>query len=575
MKIARVIVLAAAAAATACSGHSANSITPVVPAPVATQTPGATANAEFSIAIPAPAMSTQAHKAQYISAATRSVTIALQGGSKLGTFDVSPASPLCKSAADGSRTCTAGISAPAGSDMFAVSAFDQPNGTGNLLASGSIAQSISATSVSSINVDLTGVTASIKFTVTGTLIIDGSPASVPVVVQALDASGNTIIGTYDRTISLTDADPSGHTSLSATSVTASGSNVTLKYDGAHMTGSATVSAGAPGIAAPPSQTFQTTPAVVAKFTIPALTAPGTGVWGSAGIQDIVQGPDGNFWLVAYIGAIIKMTPDGHMTTYWTPTLASFPEEEVVGKDGAIWFTESSNNSIGRITTGGTITEFPIPTQDSDPIGICLGPDGNVWFAENVGNAIARVKPDGTITEFPLPASSEPIDLTAGPDGNLWIGENRFDRPSAIGVMSPSGTLLATHELSKVDLEPYGLISGPDGNVWFGEFKGDAIARMTPSGELTEYPTPSKGSGVASLAVAKDGDIWFTETGTQDVVNAQLGYITPGTSTVHEVPTNSGEHPRGLAVTSDGALWYSAFSPFGLLSQADEVGKVMP
>lgn len=575
MKIGRVIALAVAAAIGGCGGGSGGGVTPVAPHPVATQTPsGGSVNAQFSITIPAASMSTQARKPQYISTATRSVTIALQGGSKLGTFDISQGSVLCKSAADGSRTCVAGISAPAGSDTFAVSTYDQPNGTGNLLASGSIAQAISATSVSSIKVDLTGVTASIKITLVGSLVADSAPASFPVIVQALDASGNTIIGTYDRTITLTDADPTGHTSLSATSVTASGSNVSLNYDGTHMTTTATVSAVAPGIAATPPQTFQTTPELVDRYTIPALTAP-TGAWGSAGVQDIVKGPDGNFWLVAGFGAMIKMTPDGHITPYWTPTLDSFPQEEVVGKDGAIWFTETGGSSIGRITTDGTITEYPTPTQDSNPQGICLGPDGNVWFTENIGFAIGRITPDGTITEFPLPASSFPEDITTGPDGNLWFGEDPYQQNSAIAVMSTSGTVLATHPLPKSELWVYGVTTGPDGNVWFGEDQGNAVGRMTPSGQVTEYPTPSKGSGVSSLAVAKDGDIWFTETGVQDVVNSRLGYITPGTSTVHELPLNTGEHPRGLVATSDGAIWYSAFAPFGLNSQANEVGKVMP
>jgi streptogramin lyase len=520
-------------------------------------------------------MSTQVRKAQYISAATRSVTIALQGGSKLGTFDVSQGSALCKSASDGSRTCVAGIAAPAGSDTFVVSTYDQPDGTGDLLASGSVAQTISAAAASSIDVDLTGVTASIKIAITGTLIPDGAPASVPIVVQALDASGNTIIGTYDRTIALTDADPTGHTSLSVTSVTASTANVTLDYDGAHMTAAATVSAVAPGIAAKPSQTFQTAPAVVARYDIPVQNLP-AGYSIPAGIEGIVQGADGNFWLAAATaGAIIKMTPDGHTTTYWTPTQGSFPQEEVLGKDGAVWFTERDGNNIGRITADGTITEYPLPTQYSNPLGICVGPDGNIWFTEQLGFAIGRVNSDGTITEFPLPASSFPEDITVGPDGNLWFGEDPYQQPSAIAVMSTNGAVVATHPLPKSQLEPYGLVTGPDGNVWFGEFNGDAIARMTPSGQLAEYPTPTVHSGVSALTVAKDGDIWFAETGMLSVVSAQLGYITPGSSTVHELPLNSGEHARGLTVDGTGAIWYSAFAPMGLPSGTNEVGKVMP
>ena len=61
-----------------------------------------------------------------------------------------------------------------------------------------------------------------------------------------------------------------------------------------------------------------------------------------------------------------------------------------GPDGALWFTESYGNKIGRITTSGAITEYPVPTAGSGPYGITAGPDGALWFADEGANRIGEV-----------------------------------------------------------------------------------------------------------------------------------------------------------------------------------------
>jgi len=78
--------------------------------------------------------------------------------------------------------------------------------------------------------------------------------------------------------------------------------------------------------------------------------------------------------------------------YTIPTANSRPNNIAAGPDGALWFTEGSNNNIGRVTTGGGITEYPVPTANSQPGGITKGPDGALWFTEGGGNKIGRASP---------------------------------------------------------------------------------------------------------------------------------------------------------------------------------------
>jgi hypothetical protein len=92
----------------------------------------------------------------------------------------------------------------------------------------------------------------------------------------------------------------------------------------------------------------------------------------------------------------------------TPTFTQFPVSPqgvlngiAPGPDGNLWFTDISNNQVGKITPGGAVTEWPLSNR---AIEITTGPDGNLWFTEDLGNMIGRITLDGTVTEFPIPTT---------------------------------------------------------------------------------------------------------------------------------------------------------------------------
>jgi virginiamycin B lyase len=74
-----------------------------------------------------------------------------------------------------------------------------------------------------------------------------------------------------------------------------------------------------------------------------------------------------------------------------PTAGSFPQGIAAGSDGALWFTESNGNKIGRVTTAGIITEFTVPTAGGSPQSIAAGPDGALWFTSDGSDSIGRVE----------------------------------------------------------------------------------------------------------------------------------------------------------------------------------------
>ena len=235
---------------------------------------------------------------------------------------------------------------------------------------------------------------------------------------------------------------------------------------------------------------------------------------------IALGPDEALWFTGSdgsVGSIGRITPNGNLAQYPTPTMNSFPQAITAGPDGAMWFTESGANNIGRITTAGVVQEYPIPTPNSYPIGIAAGPDGALWFTESVGNQIGRITTTGVITEFTLDDGlASPNWITTGPDGALWFTElslpaGRIGRITTAGgvtsfVLSPEG---ATGHIT----------AGPDGALWFTGGVFNSVGRITTSGVVTEYFLPTASSFPTGIAPGSDGALWLVENDAGNIARA--------------------------------------------------------
>ncbi len=178
--------------------------------------------------------------------------------------------------------------------------------------------------------------------------------------------------------------------------------------------------------------------------------------GGVRVNDFAIGPDGDLWYTLsneVIGRLSKSSavldlggvndnPNSGAPFFEAPFFIGI----TTGPDGAMWFTETGPDKIGRIGPDGQVREFSLPGgTDHDPKEIVSGPDGNLWFTEfsastSVGD-VARMTLDGQVTRFPLsPTTVYPRDLTVGPDGNLWllVGQNQ-DHSNALRDSRPPET----------------------------------------------------------------------------------------------------------------------------------------
>ena len=104
---------------------------------------------------------------------------------------------------------------------------------------------------------------------------------------------------------------------------------------------------------------------------------------------------------------------GNVTIYYG---ISGPEGITAGPDGALWFTNTGNNSIGRITTAGVVTNYT-GTGIDDPQAITAGPDGALWFTNFGNNSIGRITTTGVVTNY----TGTGIDATRGDHGRARRG----------------------------------------------------------------------------------------------------------------------------------------------------------
>src|SRR5487761_1789928 len=231
---------------------------------------------------------------------------------------------------------------------------------------------------------------------------------------------------------------------------------------------------------------------------------------------------------------------GRATT--SPSISQ-PWDITTGPDGALWFTNFENNTIGRITTSGTITSYTGPGI-SEPYGITAGPDGALWFTNYLGDSIGRITTSGTVTNYTDPSITSPEGITAGSDGALWF-TNYVG--ASIGRITTSGTVTNYTGIG-ID-HPEGITAGSDGALWFTNIGGSTIGRITTSGAVTNYTDPSLYDPWA-ITAGPDGALWFTNRS----INSIGRITTSGTITTYTDPTISS--PHGITAGPDGALWFT-------------------
>jgi streptogramin lyase len=295
------------------------------------------------------------------------------------------------------------------------------------------------------------------------------------------------------------------------------------------------------------------PAFASADPLGSVALYNAGLRAEASIQVVTAGPDGNVWFIdtkaAGPPAIGRVKPSGEITEFVSGTnlsgLGSEPDLVAIatGPGEKLWFTDKgATPAIGVIdpatcTSSCTAEEFPIKekggNEGAKPQGIVTY-GGNLWFTDmGTTPAIGKIDP-GTheVKEFSIKAEggnegARPHGIVAGSDGNLWFND-LGSITQAIGKINPSthavnefATGAGSAPGSGSEAGPWGIAAGSDGNVWFTEggtnttegrsVTGKAIGRITPSGTISYFSSELITSSFPlGLTAAPDGNLWFTD-----------------------------------------------------------------
>lgn len=203
--------------------------------------------------------------------------------------------------------------------------------------------------------------------------------------------------------------------------------------------------------------------------------------------------------------------------------------------------------------GNGVTPFVVQTGNSNGWqtfsvpGLVLGfpnapgHDGNSWM--ETGNELLKVSMAGTVTSIAL--NGDPGRMTPNPDGNMYVVEAMPDNSMAIARITPSGqeTDFPIPGSAKI----YSITSGSDGNIWMSRLT--SIGRLTLDGTYADFPAPQSianfGPGIVR---GGDKNLWVTAwTGSaSEIVRVA---ISDGSFTEYSFPVGS---PPVEA--NDGSLW---------------------
>jgi streptogramin lyase len=296
------------------------------------------------------------------------------------------------------------------------------------------------------------------------------------------------------------------------------------------------------------------PAFASADPLGSLSLYKSGLRSTAYIFTDTAGPDGNVWFVdsklfsGGIPAIGRVKPSGEIKEYVSGTnlsglkAGSDPVAIATGPDEKLWFTDKGTTpAIGVIDPASpeAAEEFSIlekgGNEGSVPQGI-VAFEGKLWFTDRgTTPAIGSIDPSThVVEEFPIKAEggfegSAPAGIVAS-GGKLWFTDGGTTR--AIGVFDPSAP--ATERVKEfatgANSEPggtssnvggWGIAAGPDGNVWFTEggsnategrsATGKAIGRIEPSGTITYFSEGLiESSKPLGLTAAPGGKLWFAD-----------------------------------------------------------------
>lgn len=274
-------------------------------------------------------------------------------------------------------------------------------------------------------------------------------------------------------------------------------------------------------------------------------------------------------LVLSLGSAALAAPAGMLKQFKVPTANSQPRAITNGADGNVWFTEgteftNSPAKVGRVTPAGAITEFPVDCNFCILTDIDQGP-GNVLYMTSNNPILVRfnVATQTQLESIDIPNSNAVAGDMAIDGDDIWFTDFNNDSLWRYNITTEVFT-----EFPVAPIQPSDVVVDSAGDPWFSAPFDNTVNRLDPAtGTVETFPVPG-GLSPRSLAIATDGQIWFTSRFTPQGV----GRLDPTTGVVTTFPTPTNPGPQGIAASPDGRVWFTQTTK-GNVASIDNSGVI--
>lgn len=255
-------------------------------------------------------------------------------------------------------------------------------------------------------------------------------------------------------------------------------------------------------------------------------------WGIAGLQQLIENPDGSLMLIDGDGSELLYRPNPASAATRDYLLPDLTTNSIFRYDGK---TGSFKDVFVTSGSGGLVSPH-------DPT---FGPDGNLYVFSNSNNFSGTpqiLRYDGTSGDFidvfvdtGSNGFTNGIQMAFGPDGNLYVSNSNTG--SEAGVLKFDGTTgasLGTVATGNGIQRACGIAFGPDGNLYVGDSDAsstsnyDRVLRYDPfTGNLIDVFVPSGDlNNTCQIDFGSDGNLYVAENTTQDirVFDGQTGVL---------------------------------------------------
>jgi virginiamycin B lyase len=289
--------------------------------------------------------------------------------------------------------------------------------------------------------------------------------------------------------------------------------------------------------------------------------------------------------------LVKLTTDGRTSLFSMPP-GSGPHGMAFDAAGRLWLTLEFAGKIVRVDENGNRPdEYNVclngnPSEiNTRPHGLGIGDDGEtIWFTGKATGTIGKIAPDGKVQHFALPtAGSVPIYIRNGPDHNMWATELVGN---AIARITPGGNVTEFPILKTSNSRPIAIVPEPGGKaMWFTEEAGNKVGRINTDGkiEIVEYSVPRSQENVllAGLSFDDENNLWVqqyvnhnvpTLGGTDYLVKIDKAILTANPSDINGVPFTFYPVPSENTMMHriirgpDGNMWFTEMN-------TDKVGRL--